>query len=106
MKEIYLEIDEAEYPLFLREKLKEAIPDEIRNIIISAMNEYTNERLDKEVIEKTVADLNLKLDKGILNSKIDKLKIEHAQANTDEEGLEILNKIQQVRNELFAIKNK
>ncbi len=106
LKKIYLEIDETDFPLFVREKMKEALPEEIRKILIEGLNKYSNIKLDSKVIDKTMADLSIKLDEGVLLQQIEQLQKKHSEVSSDEEGLIILNEVQQLRSKLNAIRNK
>ncbi len=106
LKKIYLEIDEADYALFVQEKMKEALPDEIKNIMASSLFNYGNHKLEEDVIAKTLSDLLTKLDTGLLKSQRDELRKKQLDAISDEEGLLILNDIQQIELKLLALRNK
>jgi DNA primase len=106
LKKIYLEIDEAEYSLFVQEKMKEAIPEQIKNIIASSLFNHSNLKLDEEIIEKTLKDLINRLDVGLLITERNALREKQLLADSDEDGLTILKDIQQIELKLLALRNK
>ena len=106
LKKIYLEIDEAEYSLFVQEKMKESLPDGIKEIMASSLFNYTNLKLDQKVIDKMVTDLNKRLDEGLLRNERDALREKQLNVISDEEGLEVVNEIQQIELKLLALRNK
>ncbi len=106
LRKIYLEIDESEYPLFVQEKMKETLPDEIKKILASSLFNYRGHKLDQKVIEKMLGDLNKKLDESQLKNERDELRKKQLHALSDEEGLAILNEIQQIESKLLALRNK
>jgi DNA primase len=106
LKTIYLEIDESEYSLFIQEKMKESMPDEVKSIMASSLFHHNSLKLEKKVIDKLVADLNKKMDENLLKNQRERLKVLQRQVNSDEEGLEILSKIQNIELELLALRNK
>ncbi|MFT6632400.1 MAG: DNA primase [Bacteriovoracaceae bacterium] len=106
LKKIYLEIDEAEYSLFVQEKMKESLPDGIKEIMASSLFNYTNLKLDQKVIDKMVTDLNNRLDEGLLRNERDALREKQLNVISDEEGLEVVNEIQQIELKLLALRNK
>ncbi|MBT4791118.1 MAG: DNA primase [Halobacteriovoraceae bacterium] len=106
LKEIYLEIDEAEYSLFLKAKMREALPEEINSILASSLFNYTNKKLEKGIANKTLQDLNKRLDEDLLKSQRNALRAKQLNANTDDEGLEVLKEIQQIEEQLLAFRNK
>lgn len=106
LKKIYLEIDEAEYSLFIQEKMKEALPDDIKSIMASSLFNYNNLKLESQVIEKMVKDLKNRLDEGLLRAQRNALREKQLNVVSDEEGLEVLNEIQQIELKLLALRNK
>lgn len=107
LKKIYLEIDDAEFNLFVQEKMKENLPGEIRSLLASSLfQSQSRSNLDEKVINKMLSDLLKKLDESLLKEKRDALRLKQLNANTDEEGLLIMNEIQQIEHELLALRNK
>lgn len=106
LKNIYLEIDESEFNLFVQEKMKEAMPGEVKSILASALFQGTAGKFEKNVIDKTLADLLKRLNEGHLKSQRDELRKKQLAALTDEEGLLVMNEIQQIENKLLALRNK
>lgn len=106
LKNIYLEIDDVDYPIFVQEKMKEALPDEIKAIMASSLFEYDHAKLNQKVIDKLLFDLNKKLEENGLITERELLKNKQRQAKSDEEGLAIIKEIQAVAEKLAALKNK
>ncbi len=106
LEKIYLEIDEADYVVFVQEKMKEALPDDIKSIMASSIFNYTDEKLDKGVKEKLLFDLSKKLDESHLKNKRQELIKKQSEALTDADGLTILQEIQQVEMQLLALRQK
>ena len=106
MKKIYLEIDEAEYQLFVKEKMQESLPKEIVEVLQQSLNSYSNIKLDSKVIDKMLNDLILKLKVNSLRNERDLLKLKQKNSITDEESLEVLNEIQKVEEKLLELRNK
>ena len=104
LEKIYLEIDEADYIIFVQEKMKEALPDDIKSIMASSIFNYSEEKLDKKVKEKLLFDLSKKLDESRLKTKRQELIKKQSEALTDSDGLTILQEIQQVEIELLALR--
>lgn len=106
LRKIYVEIDESDFNLFVVEKMKEALPGDIKSILASALFQTNQNKFDDKVITKTLNDLIRKLDEGLLKSERDLLRKKQSEAKTDEEGLMIMNEIQQIESKLFALRNK
>lgn len=106
LKSIYLEIDETEFGLFVQEKMKEAIPEDIKSVMASAIFQGATVKLEKKVIDKTLTDLLKKIDEGLLKTHRNALREKQLAAITDEEGLLVMNEIQQIENKLLALRNK
>ena len=106
LKKIYVEIDESDFNLFVAEKMKETLPSDIKNILASALFQSNQNKFDEKVINKTLNDLIKKMDEGLLKSERDLLRSKQREAKTDEEGLSIMNEIQQIENKLLALRNK
>lgn len=106
VRNIYFEIDEADYPLFLSEKKDEVLPEEIKEALNKAIKNYKPTKLEEKISAKMVEDLLIGLE--IQSLKAQKADLIHQQksANTDEEGLEILKQIQVVEEKLLAFKTK
>jgi DNA primase len=106
LKEIYLEIDESEYQLFVREKMKESLPNEIKEVMASSLFGHSSLKLDEKVIVKMLNDLILKLKENTLRKERDLLKLKQKNSITDEESLDVLNEIQKVEEKLLELRNK
>ena len=106
LKKIYLEIDEAEYQLFVKEKMQESLPKEIVEVLQQSLNSYSNIKLDSKVVDKMLNDLILKLKVNSLRNERDLLKLKQKNSITDEESLEVLNEIQKVEEKLLELRNK
>jgi hypothetical protein len=86
--------------------MKESLPDGIKEIMASSLFNYTNLKLDQKVIDKMVTDLNNRLDEGLLRNERDALREKQLNVISDEEGLEVVNEIQQIELKLLALRNK
>lgn len=106
LKSIYLEIDEAEYSLFVKEKMNESLPEEIKGVLASSLFKHSSNKLDSKVIDKLLIDLGKRLDEGLLKQERNALRLKQLSVNTDEEGLVILNEIQKIELKLNDLRNK
>lgn len=106
LKNIYLEIDEAEYLLFANQKMKETMPDEIKMIFAKSLQSYKNLKLDSDIIGKMLGDLKVNLEVEKLKFKREALRNKQRNAISDEEGLTFLKEIQSIEQELLALRNK
>lgn len=106
LKKIYLEIDETEYALFVKDKMEESLPGDVKQILATSLFSFKNLKLDKKVIDKMLFDFIKKLDEQELKKQRNELRQKQLQATTDEEGLEILAKIQKIEQTLLDIRNK
>ena len=106
LKRIYLEIDEADYLFVVQEKLKESIPDTIKDTMFKQVKFYEPTKLNQKVMDKMLEDLVFKLKEQKIKTKRDKLKLEQKQSQSDEESLEIINKIQELEKTLLELRNK
>jgi len=104
LKNIYLEIDDADYTNFIKAKLEENINSDCKNTIASALYNYNSLKFDKKIIDKTMIDLRFKLKREALKGKKAKLVQKQSQAITEEEGLKVLGDIQKVNEELDNLK--
>lgn len=105
LKKIYLEIDESDYVLFVKEKMQEALPGEIQEAMASSIFNYEHMKLDSKVAEKMLNDLLFKQKQEALKKQSEKLRAEHKNANSDEDSLKVLNEIQQIEAKLLELKN-
>ena len=106
IKKIYIEIDESEFALFVREKMKESLPDDIKEILASAIFQNNTVKFKQDVINKMMKDLLKIMDVSLLQSQRDQLRVNQLNAQTDEEGLLVMNEIQQIEIKLLALRNK
>ncbi len=106
LKGIYLEIDEAEYSLFVQDKMQEAMPADIKEVIASSLFNHRKEKLESTIIDKMVSDLTLKLEMQKLKNQREALKEKQRNALSDEEGIVFLKEILNIEKELIALKNK
>jgi hypothetical protein len=106
LKNIYLEIDDADYTNFIKAKLEQNISSDCKNIIASALFTYNTLKYEKKIIDKTISDLRLNLQRESLKNKKTGLLKRQSEALTEEAGLQILGEIQQVNVELSKLKKK
>lgn len=102
VKEIYLEIDESDYVLFLKEKSEESLPVEIKNSLSKALVNFKPTKLDNKIMEKMLTDFLTGLEIQALKNEKAKLIEKQKSAQTDEEGLSILGEIQVLEKKLRA----
>ena len=102
VKEIYFEIDENDYGLFLKEKNQESLPEEIKAAISSALFNYNPTKLEDKVADKMLSDFLIGLEIQHLKNQKAALISKQRAAATDEEGLEILGQIQELEKKLRA----
>lgn len=106
LRKIYLEIDEADYPLFVQEKLKEALPDQIKKVMSSSLFNYDSLKLNQKIIHKMMGDLLKNLQVEALKNVRAKLKVKQKACDTDEESLEVIKEIQEIEKKLSELRNK
>lgn len=106
LKDIYLEIDESELDLFIKQKLQEPLPDEIKKVLASSLLRSGQVKLDKKISEKVMGDLLIKLNIAALKKERDQLRVKQLEAKTDEDGLAIINEIQLIEQQLLTLRNK
>lgn len=106
LKNIYLEIDDADYINFIKAKLEQDISGDCKNIMASALFTYSSLKFEKKVIDKTIKDLKLKLETDSLKDKKNNLLKQQSQVLTEEEGLKILGEIQKVNEQLYKLKKR
>lgn len=106
LRKIYLEIDEADYPLFVQEKLKETLPDQIKKVMSSSLFNYDSLKLNEKIINKMIGDLLHKLKIEDLIKERDKLRLAQKECDTDEASLEVIKEIQIVEKKLSELRNK
>jgi DNA primase len=106
LKNIYLEIDDADYTNFIKAKLEQNISRDCKNIMASALFTYNALKYEKKVIDKTINDLKFNLQRESLKSKKMKLLKLQSEALTEEAGLKVLGDIQKVNVELSKLKKK
>ena len=106
LRKIYLEIDEADYPLFVQEKLKESLPEQIKTVMASSLNKYDSLKLNQKIIKKMMEDLLHKLKIEALIKERDNLRLAQKQCDTDEESLEVIKEIQKIEGKLSELRNK
>ncbi len=104
LKNIYLEIDDADYTNFIKVKLEENLNSECKNTIASALFNYNSLKFNKKIIDKTMTDLTFKLKREALLDKKTKLLQKQSQVITEEDGLIVLGDIQKVNEELSNLK--
>ena len=106
LREIYSEIDEADYTIFLRQKLEETLPDQIAIIIKKSITYFDSSKLENKVKNKIINDL-------VINLKIDSLKKQRSLlrdkqrvSQSDDESLGIISEVQEIEKQLIELKNK
>jgi DNA primase len=106
LKNIYLEIDDADYTNFVKSKLEEDISLDIKNVIASALFNYNKLKLDKKIIEKLLADYQIRLKKEkLISAKKVQFQMQK-NARTEQESIEVLKEIQKIEKELLKLKQK
>lgn len=105
LKKIYLEIDESDYPLFIKQKINEAIPSEIKGIMASSLLKHENLKLDKKVMDKTFDDLiwNLKKDALLIEKRT--LKQKQKNCDSDLEKMEVMSELIKIEQKLLELKS-
>jgi len=106
LKNIYLEIDEAEFPLFAQKKMSESLTNEIKSIMATSLYNHTNIKMDAAIINKMLADYILKLKVEKLKRQRETFKLAQKGSLSDEDGLKYLKEIQLIENELLVLRNK
>lgn len=106
LKTIYLEIDETEYTLFIKQKMNEDFSDDIKKVMASSIFNYKNMKLESKVVDKMMLDLKKKIKISNLKKQRDLLKIEQKNSITDEESLILLGKIQDLERELLELRKQ
>jgi DNA primase len=104
LKKIYLEIDEADYPLFVREKMKESLPESIKAIMNKSLSKHDSLKLNQKVIGKMTKDLVLKLKIDSMKRQRDALREKQKNCDTDEESILIINEIQIIEKQLLELR--
>jgi len=106
LKNIYLEIDDADYTNFVKSKLEEDISLDIKNVIASALFNYNKLKLDKKVIEKLLGDYQTRLKKEkLITAKRVQFQMQK-NARTEQESIEVLKEIQNIESQLLKLKKK
>jgi DNA primase len=106
LKNIYLEIDDADYTNFVKSKLEEDISLDIKNVIASALFNYNKLKLDKKVVEKLLADYQVRLKKEkLIAAKKVQFQMQK-NARTEQESIEVLKEIQKIEKQLLELKQK
>ena len=105
LKKIYLEIDETDYPLFIKQKMNEAIPSEIKGIMASSLLKHENLKLDKKVMGKIFDDLILNLKKDALLIEKRTLKLKQKNCASDLEKMEVMSELMKVETKLEELKH-
>ena len=106
LRKIYLEIDEVDYPLFVKEKMNESLPKQIKDVIASSISKYDSLKLNEKIIKKMMEDLLHKLKVEALKKQRDDLRLRQKQCDTDEESLEVIKDIQELEKKLSELRNK
>jgi DNA primase len=106
LKKIYLEIDEADYPLFVREKMKESLPESIKEIMQKSLSKHDSLKLNQKVIGKMTKDLVQKLKIDSMKRQRDGLRTKQKNCDTDEESILVINEIQIIEKQLLELRNK
>lgn len=106
LKKIYLEIDEADYPLFVREKMKESLPESIKEIMQRSLSKHDSLKLNQKVIGKMTKDLVQKLKIDSMKRQRDALRTKQKNCDTDEESILVINEIQIIEKQLLELRNK
>lgn len=106
LKNIYLEIDDADYINFIKSRLELEMMPEIKNVIASALFNYEKVKLNKKIVEKLLNDFKVRLKTEVLKKEKKNLISSQKEALTQEESLEIIKEIQNVERQLLALKKK
>ncbi len=106
LKNIYLEIDDADYTNFIKSKLEEDISLDIKNVIASALFNYNKLKLDKKVVEKLLRDYGIRLQKEKLQLAKKVQFAKQKNARTELESIEVLREIQNIEKQLLELKKK
>ncbi len=106
LKNIYLEIDDADYTNFIKSKLEENFNKDLKNVMASSLFNYNSLKLEKKVIEKMMTDLKVKFEIEVLMKEKANLLRLQSEAITEEAGLKVLADIQKVNVKLNKIKKK
>lgn len=106
LKNIYLEIDDADYVNFIKRRLEEELTPEIKNVIASALFNYEKVKLNKKVVDKLLTDYKVRLQTETLKKEKKLLITNQKNAKTVLESLEVLKKIQIVERQLLDLKKK
>jgi len=106
LKNIYLEIDDADYINFIKSRLELEMMPEIKNVIASALFNYEKVKLNKKIVEKLLNDFKTRLKTEVLKIEKKTLISSQKEALTQEESLEILKEIQKVERQLLELKKK
>lgn len=104
LKKIYLEIDDSDYPSFIKGKLEEPMHDELKNVIASGLFNNNKLKLNTVVVEKMLKDFKTRLHNEALISKKEKLIRLQKHAVTEQESIQLLEEIQKVGREILDLK--
>lgn len=104
LKKIYLEIDDSDYPSFIKTKLEEPMHAELKNVIASGLFNSNKLKLNKTVVEKMLRDFKTRLHNEKLISRKEDLISRQRQAVTEAESIQLLEEIQKVGKEILDLK--
>ncbi len=105
LKNLYFEIDEAEYTSIIMNHLDdESFSGEIRECVGAALFKYVKHPLDAKLLQKFITDLKKKAMFEVFKKQRDDLKKQQREANTATESEIYLKKLLEVEKELLNLK--
>ena len=104
LENVYFEVNEGHYPKMVQANLKGEKAGPFMTSVVGGLLRYVPHELDQEKVDKLMGDLKKKLKRESLMEQRGRLKNQQETCETDQEGYELLKKINIIQQELNELK--